>query len=116
MALVQQVVARVFVDDVDAALPLYEQLSDGAAARRFAFRDVRLAWVGSFLLVQAPVDQRDAYARVATLIVGDIDAARAVVESAGGTVLEGPADAPNGPRMIARHGDGAVFEYLEIAA
>jgi hypothetical protein len=28
-------------------------------------------------------------------------------------VLEGPGEAPNGPRMIARHGDGAVFEYIE---
>jgi hypothetical protein len=28
-------------------------------------------------------------------------------------VLDGPAEAPNGSRMIARHGDGAVFEYIE---
>ena len=28
-------------------------------------------------------------------------------------VVEGPAPAPNGARLIARHPDGAVFEYIE---
>ena len=27
--------------------------------------------------------------------------------------IEGPAPAPNGARLIARHPDGSVFEYLE---
>ena len=31
----------------------------------------------------------------------------------GGQLLEGPAPAPNGDRLIARHPDGAVFEYIE---
>lgn len=113
MSIVQTVLARVFVDDIDQALPTYQQLSGGATPRRFDFRDVRLAWVGSFPLLQTPADRRARYERVATLLVNDIDAAQAVVESGGGTVLEGPAQAPNGPRMIARHGDGSVFEYIQ---
>lgn len=114
-AIVHQVLARLFVDDLDAALPTYEALAGAEDTRRFAFQDVRLAWVGPFLLLQVPPGQRSRYERVATLLVDDIDSARAVVERHGGTVLEGPADAPNGPRMIARHADGAVFEYIQIA-
>lgn len=37
----------------------------------------------------------------------------AALEAAGGKVIEGPAPAPNGARLIARHPDGAVFEYIE---
>jgi predicted enzyme related to lactoylglutathione lyase len=114
-ATVRQVLARVFVDDLDAALPTYEALAGIPDVRRFAFQDVRLAWVGPFLLLQVPADQRERYERVATLLVDDIDIARTAVQRHGGTVLEGPADAPNGPRMIARHADGAVFEYIQIA-
>lgn len=29
--------------------------------------------------------------------------------------VEGPAAAPNGDRMVARHPDGSVFEYIETA-
>ena len=115
MAIVSAVLARVFVDDLDTALPLYRQLSGDAEPRRFGFADVRLAWVGQFLLLQVPDGQQAAYERAATLLVDDISAARAAVESAGGTILEGPADAPNGPRMIARHADGTVFEYIELS-
>lgn len=113
MPIVQEVLARVFVDDIDRAVPTYVQLSGGAAPHRFEFRDVRLARVGSFLLLQTPAERRAHYERVATLMVDDIAAARTVVEAGGGTVLEGPDDAPNGPRMIVRHGDGAVFEYIQ---
>jgi hypothetical protein len=37
----------------------------------------------------------------------------AALQAAGGEIVEGPAPAPNGVRIIARHPDGAVFEYIE---
>jgi hypothetical protein len=114
MPIVETGRARMFVDDIDAALPLYVALSGTDEVRRFGFRDVDLAWVGNFLLLSVPPDARATYERVATLIVNDIAAAAAAVEANGGDVLEGPAEAPNGPRMIARHGDGAVFEYIQL--
>lgn len=113
MPIVEAVLARVFVSDIDQALPLYAALSGATEVRRFGFRDVELAWVGSFLLLSGPPEALAQYERVATLLVNDIDAAAAAVQAHGGTVLEGPDDAPNGPRMIARHGDGAVFEYIQ---
>jgi predicted enzyme related to lactoylglutathione lyase len=113
MPIVEAVLARVFVDDIDGALPLYEQLSGTNDVKRFRFRDVELAWVGHFLLLSGPADSLTGYQRVATLIVNDVVAAATAVGSNGGSILDGPAEAPNGPRMIARHGDGAVFEYVE---
>jgi predicted enzyme related to lactoylglutathione lyase len=115
MPIVNAVLARVSVKDIDRALPLYAALSGTNEIRRFRFRDVELAWVGNFLLLSGPPDSMAGYQRVATLIVNDIGAAATAIGANGGTVLEGPAEGPNGPRMIARHGDGAVFEYIELS-
>lgn len=94
MSIVSGVLARVFVDDIDLALPIYQRLSGDDAPRRFQFRDVDLAWVGPFLLLNVPTDQRADYARVATLLVESMDDAVSAVESTGGTVLEGPSPLP----------------------
>ncbi|WP_314174950.1 VOC family protein [Streptomyces winkii] len=108
------VLARVFVDDLDAALPLYRSLAGGPEPARFRFGDVRLARVGPFLLLSGDTAAyRD---RVATLLVRDPEPVTSDVERAGGRILEGPSPAPNGRRLIARHPDGAVFEYIEGAA
>lgn len=110
---VVEVLARIYVDDLDAALPLYVALSDGAEPRRFEFGDVRLAWVGSFLLLEGA--GKDARGRAATVIVSDMNVAVRAITAAGGELLDGPAPGPNGPRLIARHPDGAVIEYIQAA-
>ena len=51
MSNISKVLARVFVSDLDAAIPLYEELAQ-ARAERFGFRDVELARVGPFLLLR----------------------------------------------------------------
>lgn len=105
------VLARVFIDDLDAAIPLYQALADGAPVHRFTFRDVELARVGQFLLLSG---NTAAYRnRVATIVVHELGPVLSALELANGVVLEGPSPAPNGDRLIARHPDGSVFEYIE---
>ena len=107
---ISKVLARVFVVDLDAAIPLYEELAQ-APAERFGFRDVQLARVGPFLLLAGnTAAYRD---RTATVQVASLGPVLAALQAAGGEVIEGPAPAPNGARLIARHPDGAVFEYIE---
>jgi predicted enzyme related to lactoylglutathione lyase len=107
------VLARVVVDDLDAALALYQSLADGQEPARFRFRDVELARVGPFLLLSG---NTAAYGdRVATLLVRDLAPVIIEIERAGGRILEGPSPAPNGRRLIARHPDDSVFEYIESA-
>jgi predicted enzyme related to lactoylglutathione lyase len=109
----QDVLARVFVDDLDAAIPFYEQLAE-ETARRFEFRDVQLARVGSFLLLAGDTAAyRD---RVATVMVASLAPVLDALRESGGAVIEGPSPAPNGARLIARHPDGSVFEYIESGA
>jgi predicted enzyme related to lactoylglutathione lyase len=108
-----RVLARVYVDDLDDALPLYADLAGEPAVRRFSFDGMRLAGVGPFLLIEgAAEDVRD---RAATLAVRDLDAVQAAIANAGGVLLSPPAAGPNGARLVARHPDGTVIEYIEVA-
>ena len=112
MSNIGKILARVFVPDLDAAIPLYEELAQ-ARAERFGFRDVELARVGPFLLLAGNTSAyRD---RTATVQVASLAPVLAALKAAGGEVVEGPAAAPNGARLIARHPDGAVFEYIETS-
>jgi predicted enzyme related to lactoylglutathione lyase len=107
------VLARVFVTDLDAAIPLYEELAQ-ARAERFAFREVELARVGPFLLLAGhTAAYRD---RTATIEVASLAPVLAALQAAGGEIVDGPAPGPNGARLIARHPDGAVFEYIETGS
>jgi len=113
MANINGVLVRVFVPDLDAAIPLYQKLAEVTEVSRFTFRDVELARVGPFLLLAG---NTAAYQdRVATILVRQLSPVIAAVTSAGGQVIEGPSPAPNGDRLIARHPDGSVFEYIEAA-
>lgn len=105
------VLARVYVDDLDAALPLYRALSDDDAPLRFEFRGLRLAKVGSFLLIEGADDEIRSH--VATIAVRDIGPVVQAITDAGGELIDGPAPGPNGARLIARHPDGNVVEYIE---
>jgi predicted enzyme related to lactoylglutathione lyase len=110
MANISKVLARVFVSDLAIAIPLYEELAQ-TRAERFSFRDVELARVGPFLLLAGnTASYRD---RTATVQVSSLTPVLAALDAAGGEVVEGPSPAPNGARLIARHPDGAIFEYIE---
>lgn len=103
--------ARVFVEDLEAALPIYCQLAGGQEAVRFGFGEVDLTRVGPFLLLSGNTDDyRD---RVATLLVRSLDPVLEALAANGGQVVDGPNRGPNGRRLIARHADGSVFEYIE---
>ena len=106
------VLVRIYVDDVAEALPLYQKLANGAEPHRFTYRDMALAAVGPFLLIQGADEEVRTHA--GTLAVRDVQAVADAVRSAGGELLEGPAPGPNGPRLIARHPDGTVLEYIQL--
>ena len=105
------VLARVFVEDLAAATPIYRELAGGEEPVRFGFREVDMTRVGPFLLLSGNTSAyRD---RVATVLVRSLETVRAALKEHGGQELEGPTDSPKGRRLIARHPDGSVFEYIE---
>ncbi|MFC8528731.1 VOC family protein [Nocardia sp. NPDC057227] len=106
--------ARLFVTDLDRALPLYEKLAGRAADLRFGFEAAELAAVGDLLLIAGPPAATDRYRdTVGPLIVADLDALLALLAEAGATVTHGPEESATGRFLYARHPDGALVEYVE---
>jgi hypothetical protein len=84
--------ARVIVEDLEAAIPLYQQLAQATSVNRFAFRDVQLAQVGPFLLLSGDAAAyRD---RAATLLVRRLPRVIVAIEDAGGRILDGSSRPP----------------------
>ena len=109
---IRSVVMRRRVDDLDEAVAFYEQLT-GQPARRFTYSGAELAAVGPFLLFSAAGAAGERLAKVAaTISVDDVDSCAQTLTELGASLIAAPAATPNGHRLIARHPDGAVYEYV----
>ncbi|NJQ02852.1 VOC family protein [Streptomyces zingiberis] len=106
---------RVCVDDLDAAVPVYERLT-GDRAMRFRRGGVSVAAVGSFLLMSGEEAEMELLRKVsATIAVKDVDEAVRTLVAVGAQIIAGPMPTP-GRNMLARHPDGSIFEYIDGGA
>ncbi len=111
MTNIRSVAVNVHVDDLDAAIPLYQQLGAVESVSRFGYQDLQLARVGPFLLISGNVGNHPPQA--ATMVVASLHLVRAALDAAGAEIIEGPSQVPNGTRLVARHPDGSIFEYIQ---
>ncbi|MFJ9025179.1 VOC family protein [Streptomyces sp. NPDC102259] len=104
---------RVCVDDLETSVPFYERLA-GAGALRFERGGVQVAAVGCFLLMSGPPAELELLRKVAaTIAVADVEEAHRTLTELGADVIAGPVPTPAGRNLIARHPDGAVYEYVD---
>ncbi|MEU9558752.1 VOC family protein [Streptomyces fumanus] len=104
---------RVCVDDLDKAIPFYEQLAGGRALR-FERGGVQVAAIGCFLLMSGPPSELDLLRKVAaTIAVTDVAETARVLADLGADIIAGPVPTPVGRNLIARHPDGMVYEYAD---
>ncbi|NGO69850.1 VOC family protein [Streptomyces boncukensis] len=104
---------RVCVDDLDAAVPVYEKLTS-AEAVRFESGPVSVAAVGPFFLMSGPEAHLSVLRKIsATLAVQDVDEALVDLHTVGAEIIAGPKPTPIGRNLVARHPDGSVFEYVD---
>lgn len=108
---IRAMVANVEVEDLEAAIPLYRELAGDVEVRRFPYLDLELALVGPFLLYSGPLHNH--VSQTATILVTSLTPALDALTKAGAEILEPPNDVPNGTRIVARHPDGSVFEYMQ---
>lgn len=106
--------ARLFVADMDAALPIYERLVGAPADLRFRFEEAEIAAVGSFLVVAGPAAAIDGYrGTVGPVIVDDLGALPEFLAEIGGSILGEPVTSATGEVVYARHPDGTRVEYVQ---
>ncbi|WP_282082699.1 VOC family protein [Streptomyces tendae] len=104
---------RIYVDDLDQAIPFYEGLAGGEALR-FERGGVQVAAIGCFLLMSGPESQLEVLRKVAaTVAVSDVVETHRVLSSLGADIIAGPVATPGGRNLIARHPDGVIYEYVD---
>ncbi|WNI28103.1 VOC family protein [Streptomyces sp. ITFR-6] len=104
---------RICVDDLEAAVAFYENLT-GSSALRFERGGVSVAAISCFLLMAGPESELEILRKVtATIAVKDVDEANASLTRVGARVIAGPVHTPVGRNLIAVHPDGSVFEYVD---
>ncbi|WP_094191665.1 VOC family protein [Streptomyces katrae] len=109
--------ARVYVDDLDVALPTFVELTGEQPRLRFAYRDLTLASIGGFLLLAGTKEALAPYRGThATALVESIDQVVRLTERDGGEILDGPNEVPTGRNLTVRHPGGATIEYVEFDA
>jgi predicted enzyme related to lactoylglutathione lyase len=104
---------RVWVDDLERALPFFEELAGRAPDLRFAFKNVRSAAVGHFLIIDMPLRERADYPASTTVVVSDLDELKRMLTAHGGRITVPEMNTETGRRLYARHADGAEVEYVE---
>ncbi|KAA8880452.1 VOC family protein [Nocardia colli] len=106
--------ARVFVTDLEVALPIYEEIVGAAADLRFGFEQAELAAVGDFLIIAGAPEHVDHYrSTVGPVVVDDLDQLIARLTVAGAVVTGGPSTSETGRYAYLRHPDRADVEYVE---
>ncbi|WEO99052.1 glyoxalase/bleomycin resistance/dioxygenase family protein [Streptomyces sp. FXJ1.172] len=109
--------ARLYVDDLDEALPALRELTGEDVRTRFSHGAVDVASIGGFLLVAGSEQALAPFRRVqSTVLVDDLDGLHTFVTAHGGEILDGPREVPTGRNATVRHPGGVVLEYVEHRA
>ncbi|TQM29707.1 VOC family protein [Nocardia bhagyanarayanae] len=106
--------ARLFVADLDTALPIYESIVGAPTDLRFGFEQAEIAAVGDFLLIAGSPEHIDRYrSTVGPVIVDDLDQLIAQLTASEAVVTGGPFTSETGRFAYLRHPDGTDVEYVE---
>lgn len=109
--------ARVYVDDLDVALPTFVELTGEQPRLRFTYRGLNLASIGGYLLLAGSEEALAPYRGThATAIVESIDRILSLTEQHGGEILDGPNVVPTGRNLTVRHPGGATIKYVQSHA
>ncbi|MFE0423688.1 VOC family protein [Streptomyces sp. NPDC058953] len=112
-----RVLIRVFVEpgELESRIAFYERLQDVDADARFAFpaKNLRLATVGAFLLIEGGrEDLRPFRSTTGTLLVDDVRPYYDRLVAEGAEIVFPLQEVPTGAGFNARHPDGTVVEYV----
>lgn len=107
---------RVYVKNLNSAIPFYEELYNTKANMRFKMPvgGLELAQVGDILIISGNEDDLKMYRNTLySLLVDSIEEYKIYLEKAGASIIRGPKQVPTGINMTVKHPDGSIVEYVE---
>jgi hypothetical protein len=113
---VKQILTRVYVNDLDAAVTFYEQLLNEPCASRFSYAQMNLeiARVNNFLIIAGTEEALEPFKTTqATMLVDSLAEFKAFLLKNEALILRDIQQVPTGFNMTVRHKDGLTIEYVE---
>jgi predicted enzyme related to lactoylglutathione lyase len=111
-----QILSRIYVTDIDAAIRFYEELFQEKCSSRFGYPQVKLeiARVRDILLIGGSEEALKPFRdTTATFLVDSVDEFKAFLLQNGATLIRDIRQVPTGLNMTLRHKDGTLIEYVE---
>ncbi len=113
---VQQILNRIYVNEMDQAVAFYENLLGQKCNIRFEHKQLQLelAQVGSILIIGGSDEVLKPFRNTkATFIVDSIIEFKDFLLENGATIMKDIKETPTGINMIVKHFDGTIVEYEE---
>jgi len=105
---------RILTNDAESALRTFELIYGARLDLRMAFRDWDAIAIGDVLIVGGSDDSlQPLLGTHGPLIVDDLEATKALLESAGAEITQPIESGPTGTFLYARHADGSIVEYAQ---
>jgi predicted enzyme related to lactoylglutathione lyase len=113
---IYKILTPIYVNELEKALPFYEELLQTKAGTRFHYaeRKLNIAVVGQLLLICGTEEALAAVRNIAlSILVDDIYAYKTWLLDNGAVIQQDITKVPTGYNMLVQQPDGTIIEYVE---
>ena len=113
---IYDILTRFYIQDIEKAIPFYENLLKEKCSLRFSYKEVglELAQIGNVLLLSGSDDALKPFIETkSTFMVDSVDEWRSYLLDNGAVVVRDKKKVPTGYNMTLRHPDGTIIEYVQ---
>ncbi|EGT4599020.1 hypothetical protein [Clostridioides difficile] len=113
---IYDILTRFYIQDIEKAIPFYENLLKEKCSLRFSYQEVglELAQIGNVLLLSGSDEALKPFIDTkSTFMVDSIDEWRSYLLDNGAVVVRDKKKVPTGYNMTLRHPDGTIIEYVQ---
>lgn len=113
---IKQMLSRVYVDNMDCALPFYEELSGRPCANRFKYEQagLEIARIDNLLIIAGSKQALEPFrATSVTFLVDSLVDYRDFLLNNKAQIIRDMQTVPTGLNMTVKHEDGTIVEYVE---
>ncbi|WP_144611504.1 hypothetical protein [Bacillus cereus] len=106
------VVPRLYVSDLQTHLEFYKILLDQETPQEFQMNGTHVIRFTNLLLIE-DLNETIKNQVAATIVIDDLQKVKKLVFNYNGEMITEPIQVPTGMKMIVRHPDGNIIEYIE---